>query len=183
MSRTRTASATRTAGMRTSLAERGRDRWRELLVTGRKRTASLNVRTRRKKLNVRATARANSKRKTKSKRQTASIRAKAGGKAISFRVSGGKANGNQRSRKNHEPAGFHLSQKAVERNAAQLIDLAANILKTSVQLGVAVGTEGGAKSKQFIKKQANSLVSAATRRLNDVVRKGSRLAHKGIKKL
>jgi hypothetical protein len=144
---------------------------------GRKRTASLNVRTRRKKLSVRASAR------TKSKRQTASIRAKAGGKAISFRVSGGKSNGNQRSRKKQEPAGFHLSQKAVERNAAQLIDLAANILKTSVQLGVAVGTEGGAKSKQFIKKQANSIVTAATRRLNDVVRKSSRLAHKGISKL
>ncbi len=68
---------------------------------------------------------------------------------------------------------------ALSRSALKLIDEAAFLLKKGVQLG----TKQGASVHQGLKKKALSLVSTATKHLNEAIEKGSHSIRKGLRKL
>jgi len=99
-----------------------------------------------------------------------------GGRTISLETSQRKTSS---PRQNIQEAASGLNRGTLEKAAVGLIDVAANILKS----GVHIGLKSGAKSSQAFKQRAESVVTTATRRVSRTLRKGGKVIRKSIKKL
>jgi len=157
----------------------------------KKKTISKSIRVGKNRISGRVTkskvgrsgkphASAQTPRSARGRRKTKITEVRIGGRIISLEPAPVKTD--RKSSKDAKDT-FYMSKASMEKNAAQLVDLAAGLLKTGAEFGVQLGVQSGVKGQKVLKDKANSLVTGATRRVNRVVRKGSRLARKGIKKL